>query len=58
MACYVGAVFCLIAIAGSHDVILVSAVVVSFLAMIFYERKDRSAFEKQIHEGKKRAGLW
>jgi len=31
---------------------------VSFLAMIFYERKDRSAFEKQIHEEKKRAGLW
>jgi len=58
LACYVGAVFCLIAIAGSHDLILVSAVVVSFLAMIFYERKDRSAFEKQIHEEKKRAGLW
>jgi len=41
VACIIGAIFCLIAIAGAHDTILVVAVVVSFVAMIFYERKDR-----------------
>ncbi|MFH1652942.1 MAG: amino acid permease [Pseudomonadota bacterium] len=50
MACILGAGFCLIAIAGAQDAILVATVAASFIAMVFYERKDRSAFEKKIFE--------
>lgn len=57
LSCILGATFCLVAIAGAKDHILVVAVVVSFVAMIFYERKDRSAFEKKVFEEKKSAGF-
>lgn len=57
LACFIGTVFCLVAIAGSKDHILVAAVVVSFLAMVFYERKDRSAFEKKIYEEMKNKNI-
>lgn len=50
VACYMGVIFCLIAIAGAHDAILVATIIVSFVAMVFYERKDRSVFEKKIFE--------
>ncbi len=42
--------FCLVAIAGAQDEILVATVAASFIAMVFYERKDRSLFEKKVFD--------
>jgi cadaverine:lysine antiporter len=54
LACFLSVGFCLVAIAGSPDEILVATVAVSFIAMVFYERKDRSGFEKKIYDEIKR----
>jgi len=55
-ACYAGLAFCLIAIAGANDSILVASIVISFLALVIYSRKDRSAFEKMVYEAKLKSG--
>lgn len=56
LACILSILFCLVAIAGSSDVILVAAVVVSLVALALYVRRDRTDFERRIAEAKGRSG--
>jgi cadaverine:lysine antiporter len=55
-ACYAGLAFCLIAIAGAEDSVLVSSIVVSFIALALYSRKDRTSFEKMVYDAKLKSG--
>lgn len=41
-------IFCFSAYIGAQDYALVSVVIISFICLIFYVRKDRSQFEKAI----------
>ena len=48
VACGFACLFCFAALAGAKDVILAAAVIVSLVCLVFYEKKDRSSFEKKI----------
>jgi cadaverine:lysine antiporter len=49
-ACILAFIFCFAAFEGSHQIILVGAMIVSLLCLIFYERKDRTELEQRLYE--------
>jgi len=47
-ACIIAALFCFAAIVGTSDVILAASSIVALITLIFFEKKDRSAFIQRL----------
>jgi len=50
VATLLACVFCFAALAGAQAMVLAATIIVSLVALIFYERKDRTQFEKDVAE--------
>ena len=49
LATLVAMLFCFSAYVGAQHYALISAMIIALIAMIFYVKKDRSAFEKNMY---------